>query len=295
MRKHIGWLVVGMVALGVVSVQAEEQLTLRESALDKRLKEAEAHRTSAWVIEPHRPSYVLPVSYVEDPSEKLEGKLPDGTELDEIEIKFQFSFRLSLAEDLMGGNGDLFFAYTQVSVWQAYNFDNSAPFRDTNYEPEMFLAFDTDYDVLGLHGRLVSLGLVHQSNGRGNEEISRSWNRLYANIVMERGNFALSLKPWYRIPENDEDDNNPDIEDYMGYGELRAAYKYGEHVFATMLRNNLKFPDENRSGVELDWSFPLYKNIKGYVQYFYGYGETLLDYNECDQRIGAGFLLADWL
>jgi phospholipase A1/A2 len=295
MRKHIGWLMVGMAALGVVNVQAEEQLTLQQTAFEQRLKQAEVNRSSSWVIEPHRPSYVLPVSYIEKPSENLVDKIPDGKELQEVEIKFQFSFRLSIAQDLMGENGDLFFAYTQVSVWQAYNFDNSAPFRDTNYEPEFFLAFDTDYDLLGLHGRLLSLGAAHQSNGRGSEDLSRSWNRLYANVVMDRGNFVCSIKPWWRIPEDDETDNNPDIEDYLGYGEFRAAYKWKEHVFATLLRNNLKFPDENRSAVELDWSFPLTKQVKGFVQYFYGYGETLLDYNEIDQRVGLGFLLADWL
>ena len=52
---------------------------------------------------------------------------------------------------------------------------------------------------------------------------------------------------------------------------------------------------ENKGAVELNWSFPLAGQIKGVIQCFYGYGETLLDYNEIDQRIGFGFLLADWL
>lgn len=53
--------------------------------------------------------------------------------------------------------------------------------------------------------------------------------------------------------------------------------------------------DGNKSAIELDWSFPLAGQIKGFVQYFCGYGETLLDYNELDQRLGVGFLLADWI
>jgi phospholipase A1 len=273
------------------------------SAFDLKLKTEEGARSSPWFIEPHRPSYVLPVSYIDHPSlgtKSGTGEIPaEATEgsdekLQHVEVKFQFSFRLSLAQDLFADNGDLYAAYTQVSVWQAYNADNSSPFRDTNYEPELFLAFDTDYDLFGLHGRMVTLGAVHQSNGRGTADLSRSWNRIYANVILERGNFVCNFKPWWRIPEDEEEDNNPDIADYLGYGEFRAAYKWKNQVFATMLRNNLQL-DENRGAMELDWSFPMVKQIRGFVQYFNGYGEVLLNYNERVQRIGVGFLLADWL
>jgi len=36
---------------------------------------------------------------------------------------------------------------------------------------------------------------------RGTQALSRSWNRVYANVVFEYENLYLSLKPWYRIPE----------------------------------------------------------------------------------------------
>jgi phospholipase A1 len=271
-----------------------------DSALEQRLTLEKTARDSAWMIQPHRPNYILPVTYLDDPNEEplreAGGKLqePVDQDLQNIEIKFQISFKLLLWEDMTGGNGDLHFAYTQQSIWQAYNADASSPFRDSNYEPEFFAFFDTDYDVFGLRLRGVSLGAVHQSNGRGDEDLSRSWNRLYANLLFERGNFACTLKPWYRIPEDDEDDNNPNIEDYYGYGEFRAAYKHNDQVFATMLRNNFDI-DENRGAIQVDWSFPLTKRFKGYIQYFFGYGETLLDYNHKDTRIGAGFLLSDWL
>jgi phospholipase A1/A2 len=293
--KHICRWAFAVTVLVVFSARADETLSSQQSPLDIRLNEQKSNRSSVWAIEPYRPNYVIPVSYIEDPSKNLEGTTPsEEDKFQEIEVKFQISFRLAVADNLFWGNGDIFFAYTQVSVWQAYNSANSSPFRDTNYEPEMFVSFDTDYDVLGLHGSLLSLGAVHQSNGRGSDDLSRSWNRLYANIVMERGNFVCSVKPWWRFPENEEEDNNPGIENYLGYGEFRAAYKWKQHTFATLLRDNLKV-DENHGAIELDWSFPLHKQIKGYVQYFYGYGETLLDYNEIDQRIGVGFLLADWI
>lgn len=265
------------------------------SALELRLEQQSAEH-GKWLIEPHRPSYLLPVSYIPNPSEQLEEDAQAAgatNEFQNVEIKFQFSLQLSLAKDLIADNGDLFFAYTQVSVWQAYNFDASSPFRDTNYEPELYLACDTDYELFGLRGRLLTIGAVHQSNGRS-DTLSRSWNRVYANVVLDRGNFVCSVKPWWRVPESEDEDNNPDISKYLGYGEFRAAYKWREQVFATMLRNNLR-TGENKGAVELNWSFPLAGQIKGVIQYFYGYGETLLDYNELDQRIGFGFLLADWL
>jgi phospholipase A1 len=112
--------------------------------------------------------------------------------------------------------------------------------------------------------------------------------------MLEKGNFALSVRPWWRIPEDEEDDENPNIERYFGYGEIRAVYKYGEQVFSAMLRNNLKTTG-NKGAIELGWSFPLHRRLKGYVQYFNGSGECLLDYDKQNQRIGMGLLLSDWL
>jgi phospholipase A1 len=181
-------------------------------------------------------------------------------------------------------------------MWQLYNRDISSPFRETNYEPEAFLAFDTDWTIFGLNNRFFFIGISHQSNGR-EKSLSRSWNRIYANFIMRRGNMVISLKPWYRIPEGSEDDDNPHIEDYLGYGELRAIYRTGDNTFGMMLRNNLEFDDNNKGALQLDWSFPLpgTDRIKGFIQYFKGYGECLLDYNVSTSRLGFGLLLTDFL
>ena len=117
---------------------------------------------------------------------------------------------------------------------------------------------------------------------------------MYANFVFERKNLVLALKPWYRIPESKGDDDNPDIDKYLGYGELRTIYKYQGHTFSALWRNNLR-RDENRGALQLDWSFPLYKRLRGYIQYFNGYGESLLDYDTSANSLGFGFQFTDWL
>lgn len=283
---------------GVCFAQTEESASADDNGASKRpspvlervSRERKAYRENPFLILPNRPNYFMPITYIDDPGEvRAEG---EDVELDNVEAKFQISFKLPLWENPFGKNTDLLFAYTQLSLWQMYNGDLSSPFRDTNYEPELVASFDTDYELLGLTNRFFLLGFVHQSNGRG-EPLSRSWNRVYANFIMEEGNFVLSIKPWYRIPESEDDDDNPDIEDYLGYGEVRGVYKYSANVFSIEARNNLD-GDENRGSLELSWTFPLGDRYIGYAEVFSGYGETLIDYNRDITRIGIGVAMSTW-
>jgi len=262
-----------------------------ESALDKRIRSERLTSENSFVLTPHRPNYILPLAYNWTLNKAAYG--PEGDKLQPAEIKFQISFKADVAENIFGDNGDLYVAYTQISQWQAYNSDNSSPFRETNYEPEAFLAFTTDVPVLGLRNRVLSFGIAHQSNGR-EEPLSRSWNRIYAEFILDRGQFAMSLKPWYRIREPAETDNNPDIGRFMGPGELRLIYEWKKYVAALMVRNNFRLHDQ-KGAEQLEFSFPLVGRVKGYVQYFYGYGDTLIDYNARTNCLGIGVLLTDWL
>ncbi|MBU4119976.1 MAG: phospholipase A, partial [Proteobacteria bacterium] len=83
------------------------------------------------------------------------------------------------------------------------------------------------------------------------------------------------------------------IEDYLGYGEVQTYYFWKKHRFGVMWRNNFKF-HHNRGSLQLEWSFPLIERVSGFIQYFNGYGESLLDYNHSVNRIGIGFILTDW-
>jgi outer membrane phospholipase A len=141
-------------------------------------------------------------------------------------------------EDLLGRGIDLWFGYTQQSHWQVFNKGLSAPFRETNYAPEVFLTLPTDYTLFGLRGRFASLGLLHQSNGQSGT-LSRSWNRVYAQFGWEYGDrFNLIFQPWYRLKENADDDDNPDIRRHVGDFEAVASYRLGKHTFSLLGRSS---------------------------------------------------------
>jgi len=263
--------------------------------------------SARWELEPgtkqgrfnftaYRPNYFLPFDYTNHPNvtPSAPGQPPVVTpqDLDHTEAMFQLSFKVKLAEGLLGTRDDLWFGYTQQSVWQMYNKALSSPFRNTDYEPEVMYVIPTDVNFLAMKLRMVSLGLSHQSNGNG-EPLSRSWNRAYAQFGLEGENFVLMVKPWYRFDEDTPDDDNPDISDYVGRGEILGVYRLGKQELSARWRNNFQRHD-NRGSIQLGWSFPLTGKLKGYAQFFNGYGETLLDYNHQQTTFGVGFLLTDW-
>jgi phospholipase A1 len=276
-------------------VEASREMP-KPSVMSKRWELDPLSRKSAPIIRAHRSNYFLAAAYNSSVNKDPLLDLNSNAKAQNTEAKFQISFKVKLWEDVMDKDVDLWFGYTQLSFWQLYNSAFSSPFRETDYEPELLLNFRTDYDFLGLKGRIINLGINHQSNGRA-QPLSRSWNRVVANFGFEKDDFNLLVKTWYRIPENSSDDDNPDIDKYMGYGEIWGTYYWKKHRFGAMLRNNLRV-SENRSAVQLDWGFPFpfIKNerVSGYIQYFNGYGESLLDYNANTNRIGIGLMLTDW-
>jgi phospholipase A1 len=261
-----------------------------QGAIWERRIEEDARR-EILTLTSRKPNYIL-VTSMRAPNQAPYEFIGSADRLDEEEVKFQLAFQTKVADNLFGANADLWFAYTQVAYWQLFNGEISAPFRETNYEPEAYVSFLTDYRLMGLALRNVNVGVVHQSNGRA-EPLSRSWNRVFAELQFVRGDFALTFKPWLRIKEDAAEDNNPDIENYLGRYELRALYHWRRQVFGIMLRNI--FDSEHRLNSELAWSFPIAGRLRGMVQWWNGYGENLIDYNYNMHRLGIGVLLTDWL
>ncbi len=263
------------------------------SFMSKRWQLDEESRRKRFAIMSHRQNYILPYTYNFHQEKDTYESVNPNVEIQDAEVKFQISLKMKVWEDVLGMPMDLWAAYTQLSLWQFYSTDYSSPFRETNYEPEILLNYRTNTDLFGLlRNRFIQVGLNHQSNGRA-EPLSRSWNRIVANFGFERGVFNAQLKTWIRIPESADEDDNRDITSYLGYGELWLGTVWKDFHLALMLRNNLRF-DDNRGAMQFELSFPLIEHLNGYVQYFLGYGESLIDYNHYANRIGVGVMIKDW-
>lgn len=241
----------------------------------------------------HQPNYLLFGRYTTDansaPYEPYFDALGEEFELEDVEAKFQLSLkgRLLTTDDHRWG---LWFAYTQQSQWQLYSPDISRPFRETNYMPELFGSFRPGIEVAGMQWNLLNFGYTHQSNGRS-DIISRSWDRLFVEAGLERGNFVLLARAWTRLSEDEEDDDNPDITDYYGYGEITGIYKWNDNSFTLMGRGN---PSTGKGAAQFTWaSRPLLGPLRGYLQVFTGYGESMIDYNWNQTTVGLGVTIND--
>ena len=229
-------------------------------------------------IKTHDTNYFLPFAYT------FHGR-PNDPKYKQAETKFQFSVKKVLFENVLFLDESWNFGYTQTAWWQMYA--ESAPFRELNYAPELFVSFP--FSGFGWL-KSMSVGFMHQSNGKDGAD-SRSWNRVYANAVFHHKRFVFLPRLWYIVPESSLDENK-DIRKYLGNFDAKIAY-LGRDTFAyILLRNNLNFK-HNKGAVELNAGFDLFDNgVFWFVQYFNGYGESLIDYQRYINKLGIGFVVA---
>lgn len=206
---------------------------------------------------------------------------------DAKESMFQISLKRKLLNTIFEQDIQLYFGYTQKSFWQIYDADHSRPFRETNYNPELFFAKRAPDSLKQYALHHLYAGYEHESNGQS-VLTSRSWDRFYVQAFFKQGDFGGNIKAWTRIPESEKKDptdpygdDNPDITDYYGYTELNLHYDYYDHRFGLFLRK--------RAAI-LDISIP-FGDVYFYTRYFNGYGESLIDYDEYIQKIGFGIQL----
>ena len=268
------------------------------SLLDSRWELAKDSKLGVFQLRAYKPVYIFPAFWTSDRNETPQSPNPANTvttpeELDSLEAKFQLSFKTKIVENLFGDNGDIWGAYTQSSRWQVYNSEDSRPFRETNYEPEVMLVFRNNYSIAGWRGRMTGISLTHQSNGRS-DPLSRSWNRAILSVGLDRENWALTLRPWYRFKEDAHTDNNADIEDYVGRGDATLTYSKNGHEFSVMGRHSRRGGDQSHGALQLDWGFPINRQLRGHMQVFDGYGESLIDYNHKATYVGLGISLLEW-
>lgn len=239
---------------------------------------------------PHEANYILPLNYSLDSRPEHEKRL---------EAKFQISFKTPILNRIATLPLNLYFSYTQRSFWQLYNAPESRPFRENNYQPELFLNYESD-SILRIADHYittfdyVNIGYMHESNG-GDVSRSRSWDRIVFSIGFKRHYTTLRYKAWLRLHERSKEspidtrgDDNPDILYYLGYSELYLEQVFGKHIFSTTIRPVLF---AGRGSIMIDYAYPMSNDLHWYIQGFYGYGESLFDYNNRVRRLGFGFRL----
>jgi phospholipase A1 len=212
---------------------------------------------------------------------------PDGYQSKHVELTYQLSFKAKLLEGIADTPIDLWAGYTQQSFWQAYARSASSPFRETNYQPEVMAVLPINKRIGDVTVRFASLGLVHQSNGQS-ATLSRSWNRFYGQLGLESGNLGVTARVWKRLDNAKSNNDNPDITDFLGHGDVRVTYRDKGYEYGAMVRRNF---DTNHGAVQASVAFPLAVNLKGYVQLFSGYGQSLIDYNYSQKSLGLGILM----
>ena len=283
-------------AAAPASQPREPSASTAPSALEERWELRPELRHGPFRLLPYRPLYLLvhgTTNTNDTPSSPTRTAPVQDVTLQRVEAKLQLSFRTKLAEDMLGSATDVWFGYTQQSYWQAANSRYSSPFRETDYQPEFIVMHPLALEWNGVHLRYAALSFTHESNGRG-ESLSRSWNRLIGQLGFESGPWSLQLRPWARVFDaTGERDDNPDIEDYAGRGELVAAYRANGHVVTLTGRHSLRAGARSRGSAQLDWAFPIAGGLNGHVQLFSGYGESLIDYNHRQTTIGVGVSFFD--
>ena len=220
-------------------------------------------------ITPHEPMYFLV------------GTRGGATAKFQLSMKYRLLDEDSVAADFWRPLGKLYFGYTQTSIWDLA--EQSSPFRDTSYKPSLFY-FDPHVSVSkdGSQNLALAGGLEHESNGRDGT-FSRSINTAFVRpswqvFFRENRYFAVSPKIYAYLDKTD----NADIDRYRGNVDLNLRYGRSDGwLWSATLRQGTS----STGSMLLDASWPLrqrfFANAGGFLhlQYFNGYGETLLDYN----------------
>jgi phospholipase A1 len=256
-------------------------------------------RRGTFVVRTYQPNFLLPAHYSSNinkspssPTHEDGGAFPQYRK---TEAELQLSLRAKVVENLFLPNVDVWVAYTQQSIWQLWNGQDSAPFRSSDYQPEAMVVVPIPDKTGDLGGgwrwRMVTAGIAHESNGDG-LPLSRSWNYAYLGTTFTHDDFSLGARFNQRVGEKGVDDN-PHISDYIGNTALSAAWLPGETTMQLTARTSFK--SARRGSLKFEWTHPVFAanpdGLRWYVQLFSGYGETMLDYNHRQNSIGLGFTL----
>ena len=200
-------------------------------------------------------------------------------------VKFQISLGIRLTDAVLPWNSFIFLMYTQKTIWNV--FQESLPIKDINFNPGIGWSkpfFNKDRYV----GKLTFM-VEHESNGRDGPE-SRSWNRISfsGSTVIDQW-LMVHAKIWYPIVDSG---NNKDILKYCGIYQSGVVITTPDKKFAFGItwvkRGGWNF---NFNTIwEFTWRVHKKSNLNLFAQYYNGYGECLLNYNQFSSTLRVGLV-----
>lgn len=259
---------------------AEPDIPVRGPKSDTRVARTDAFlgaRAFSERLSAYEPSYLI--AGPEQPKGKIQ-----------ISFKYRlFTFGESDQAEERDPSRTLQFAYTQRSLWEF------GPFYDTSYMPELAYQWFTTTSRSEIGGSTwlgFQSGLHHESNGRSGST-ARSANTAYVRPLFSIG----SPDGWHVVfaPEFYGYVGglayNPDLNRYRGNSELRVTVGKGDGP--SLMLTALPGEHFEHGSRQLDLSIPVripFTDLRSYLllQYFDGYGESLLAYNQHTSAYRAG-------
>lgn len=202
------------------------------------------------------------------------------------DAKFQISLRHRLYRKLLPYQIYLFLTYTQKSYWDIYR--KSAPFAESNYNPT--LGFGRNF----IHNRQIrGMGWIqfeHESNGR-DSIWSRSWNRVtFTGIYIFNQNYTFQAKAWIAMMLDSE---NRHITRYSGIGHLAGTYTTDNRRFSCTALMIKRGGWNFNANWQLEVAYRLFRadNQFLFLQYYNGYGESMINFNKFQRYLRIGFVI----
>ena len=202
------------------------------------------------------------------------------------DVKFQISFQQRLTKSNLPWNTYIYLFYTQKAIWNVL--ERSLPFHDLNFNPGVGLS-----KHIIVKGHLVgkaTMMIEHESNGRDGTA-SRSWNKIsWAGEAYISPYLMAHAKFWIPIVDGQY---NKDIRNYMGISQAGFQAKSLDDKWVldmTLVKRqgwNLNF----NTIIQLGYRINHNSNQFIMLQYYNGYGESMLDYNQYHSRIRFGLLI----
>lgn len=210
------------------------------------------------------------------------GTKPTGYNSD---VKFQLSISQRLTKSKLPFDSYLFIQYTQKAFWDVFR--ESLPMRDLNFNPGIGLGH-----LIIRHNKYIGkayLMLEHESNGKDSID-SRSWNKItFSWALVLNDNWETQFKTWIPIIDGE---NNKDILKYNGIFQFAVNYRTCNkrlQIGALITQRKAWFGFNTQ--LELSYKFNKRENQFFFIQYYNGYGENLLEYNQYKNMLRVGFVI----